>query len=314
VIRYVVSRLVGAVVTMVSVAVIVFLVMYVVPGDPAYAILGKEATLDQVRELREQLGLNRPLAARLGEWFTELLRGDLGRSFYSGEPVTALIYARLEPTMLLTALASLIAVVLGVGLGSVAALRPGSLLDLGTMSVALIGVAIPNFWLGLNLILLFSLRLRWLPSSGYAPLSEGFGEALRFLAMPAVALGLAQTAVIARMTRANLMEVLREDYVRTARAKGLAERVVVLKHALRNAFVPTLAVIGVSVALLLGGAIIIETVFGIPGIGLLVIEAILRRDFPLIQGILLWIALITALVNLIVDLLYGVLDPRIAYD
>jgi peptide/nickel transport system permease protein len=304
----------GAAVTMVSVAVIVFLVMYVVPGDPAYAILGREATLEQVREVREQLGLNRPLAARLGGWFAELLRGDLGRSFYSGEPVAALIFARLEPTMLLTALASLIAVVLGVGLGSVAALRPGSSLDLGTMSVALIGVAIPNFWLGLNLILLFSLWLRWLPSSGYAPLSEGFGEALRFLAMPAVALGLAQTAVIARMTRANLMEVLREDYVRTARAKGLAERVVVLKHALRNAFVPTLAVIGVSIALLLGGAIIIETVFGIPGIGLLVIEAILRRDFPVIQGILLWIALITALVNLAVDLLYGVLDPRIAYE
>jgi peptide/nickel transport system permease protein len=313
VIRYVARRLVGAVATMVVVATIVFFIMNVVPGDPTYRILGMDATPSEIRELRAHLGLDRPVLARFGEWMGGFARGDLGRSLYNGEPVAAEMFARMEPTLALTLLASALAVTLGVGLGTIAALRPGSLVDLSTMSLALFGVAVPNFWLGLNLILLFSLQLRWLPTAGYAAPSLGWGAALRYLALPALALGLAHTAIIARMTRANLMEVLGEDYVRTARAKGVRESAVVARHALRNAFVPTLGVIGVSLALMLGGAIIIESVFAIPGIGLYVIEAILRKDFPVIQGVLLWIAFITAVVNLVVDILYGVLDPRIAY-
>jgi peptide/nickel transport system permease protein len=311
--RYIVGRLTGAVVTMLAVVTIVFLIMNVVPGDPAYAILGNEATPDQVREVRQELGLNRSVLTRLVGWYSDLLRGDLGRSLYSRDPVTELIHSRVGPTIALTALASLLAIVLGMLLGVVAALKPGSSRDVATMGAALFGVAIPSFWLGLNLILLFALTLHWLPTAGYAAQSSGWLEVLRYLTLPAIALGLADTAVIARMTRANLLEVLHEDYVRTARAKGLRAQAIIMKHALRNALVPTLSVIGVSVALMLGGAIIIETVFAIPGVGHLVIDAILRRDFPLIQGVLVWIALITALVNLAVDILYGVLDPRITY-
>jgi peptide/nickel transport system permease protein len=312
--RYIARRLLGAVATMLIVATIVFFVMNIVPGDPAYRILGPEATPAEIRQLQEHLGLGRPIFVRFVEWFAALLRGDLGRSLFNHESVGSLILSRVEPTFLLTFLASILAVGLGVSLGTLAALTPGSALDMSTMSLALFGVAVPNFWLGLNLILLFSLRLHWLPTAGYASLETGWIATLRYLTLPALALGLAHTAVIARMTRANLMEVLTEDYVRTARAKGLRERTIVARHALRNAFVPTLGVIGVSLALLLGGAIIVETVFAIPGVGLLVIEAILRKDFPVIQGVLLWIALITALVNLAVDILYGVLDPRIAYE
>jgi peptide/nickel transport system permease protein len=311
--RYIVRRGAGAVVTMFAVATIVFLIMNIVPGDPAYAILGNEATADQVRQVRQELGLNRPGSVRLISWYGDLARGDLGRSLYSHDPVTQLILSRVGPTLALTSLASVLAIVLGVFFGVVAALRPGSSLDVATMGAALCGVAIPSFWLGLNLILLFSLTLHWLPTAGYASRPSNVLEVLRYLTLPAIALGLADTAVIARMTRANLLEVLHEDYVRTAHAKGLRPRVVIVKHALRNALVPTLSVIGVSIALMLGGAIIVETVFAIPGVGHLVIDAILRRDFPLIQGVLLWITLITALVNLTVDVLYGVFDPRITY-
>jgi peptide/nickel transport system permease protein len=312
--RYIARRLLGAVVTVLTVATVVFLLMEIIPGDPTRRILGEDATPREIAELRRHLGLDRPPLVRLASWYGALVRGDLGESLITREPVMSMIVSRFEPTVVLTLLASTFAITVGVLLGTIAALKPGSMLDLATMSVALFGVAIPNFWLGLNLILLFSLYLRWLPSAGYASIAVDGVAALRFLVLPALALGLSHTAVIARMTRANLMEVLREDYVRTARAKGLLERVVIAKHALRNAFVPTLGVIGVAVALMLGGAIIIETVFAIPGVGNLVIESILRRDFPAIQGVLMWIALIIAFVNLFVDVLYGVLDPRISYD
>lgn len=303
-----------AVITMILVATVVFVVMNIVPGSPVYFILGEEATAADVNEYRRQLGLDNPLVVRLFDWYAGLARGDLGQSFFYGEPVLSLIIQRFEPTLLLTTLAVLLSMLIGIPLGMVAALRAGSMTDLATMVIALFGVSIPSFWLGLNLILLFSLQLRWLPTTGYISLARGGLDTFRFLALPALALGLSHSGVIARMTRANLLEVLQEDYVRTARAKGLWEQAVVIKHALRNAMVPTLGVIGVSVALMLSGAIIIEIVFTLPGVGKLVVDSILRRDFPIIQGVLMVIALITALVNLTVDLLYGLLDPRIRYE
>jgi len=311
---YVFRRLAAAVLTMFVVATIVFTLMNLVPGDPVFFILGEEALLSEVEAFRHQLGLDRPLGVRLLDWYSDLARGDLGESLFYGVPVLRMIAQRLEPTLLVTAMATLCSIAVGAPLGILAALRAGSSVDLGAMILALLAVSIPSFWLGLNLILLFSLKLQVLPTAGYVRLAEGGVQAFRHLLLPALALGLSHAAVIARMTRANLLEVLNYDYVRTARAKGLRERSVVLKHALRNAMVPTLGVIGVSIALMLGGAIIIEVVFVIPGIGKLVVDAIMKRDFTMIQGVLMFIALTTAGVNLSVDILYGVLDPRIRYD
>jgi len=296
------------------VATIVFAIMNIVPGDPVFFILGEEALPSEVDAYRRHLGLDRPLGIRLLDWYADLVQGDLGESLFYGDPVVSLIRQRIEPTLLVTAMATLCSVAIGAPLGIIAALRAGSLVDLSAMFLALFGVSIPSFWLGLNLILLFALKLQLLPTAGYVTLARGGLVAFRHLLLPALALGLSHSAVIARMTRANLLEVLNQDYVRTARAKGLTERAVILKHALRSSMVPTLGVIGVSIALMLGGAIIIEVVFVVPGIGKLVVDAIMKRDFPVIQGVLMLVALTTALVNLIVDILYGVLDPRIRYD
>jgi peptide/nickel transport system permease protein len=262
---------------------------------------------------RQELGLDRPLGARLLSWYAGLAQGDMGESLFYGVPVVQMIAARLEPTLLVTLMATLCSILIGGPLGILAALKAGSAADLGAMVIALFGVSIPSFWLGLNLILLFALRLQVLPTAGYVKLAAGGLRTFQYLLLPSLALGLSHSAVIARMVRANLLEVLNHDYVRTARAKGLAEYGVVLKHALRTAMVPTLGVIGVSIALMLGGAIIIEVVFVVPGIGKLVVDAIMKRDFPMIQGVLMFIALTTAMVNLLVDILYGVLDPRIRY-
>jgi peptide/nickel transport system permease protein len=290
----------------------VFTLLYLTPGDPAGVILGPDATPERINELRERLGLNDPWHVQLLRWYGNLLKGDLGNSLsVSNHTVVQAIAERAEPTILLTLFSLSVALLIGVPTGIVSALRRGRWVDALVMFVAILGVSMPTFWLGLNLIYVFAVTLRVLPLAGYQGLDQGIGETVRYLIMPAVTLGLAQGALLARMTRSMMLETLGEDYVRTARAKGLNAPAVVIRHALRNALIPLVTVIGLSFAVLMGGAVITEQVFNIPGIGRLLISAIGRRDYPLVQGIVLLIALMYVLINLAVDIVYGVLDPRL---
>jgi peptide/nickel transport system permease protein len=303
--------LLAAIPVMVIVATGVFLLLFLTPGDPAAVILGPDASTAQVAELRERLGLNDPVYVQLLRWYGRLLQGDLGQSLFLNRPVTQAIVERAEPTLLLTGLALLVSMVVGLPLGILSALRRGQWIDTGSMFVAIGGLSMPTFWLGLNLIFVFGVLLTWLPVAGYQPLSAGLWENLRYLIMPAVTLGLAQGALLARLTRSMVLETLNEDYVRTARAKGLAERRVVSAHAFRNAMIPLLTVLGLIFAALIGGAVITEQVFNIPGVGRLLIQAVSRRDYPVVQGVVLVIAGLYVLINLLVDIAYGYLDPRL---
>ncbi|MDP9371820.1 MAG: ABC transporter permease [Chloroflexota bacterium] len=308
---YTIRRVLLAIPVMLMVATAVFLLLRLTPGDPAGVILGPDATEDRRRELRRELGLEDPLPVQYVRWLGKVARGDLGRSLFLNKPVTAALLERAQPTLLLTIMALTVAIAIGLPTGVIAARQRGSWLDLGSMAVAMTGIAMPTFWLGLNLIFIFAVLLRWLPVAGYQPLSAGPWESLRYMILPAITLGVAQGALLARMTRSMMLEVLGQDYVRTARAKGLAERNVVIRHALRNAFIPLLTVIGLSFAALMSGAVVTEQIFNLPGVGRLLIQAIGRRDFPLVQGAVLVIAAIYVLINLLVDLLYAVVDPRI---
>ena len=310
---YTLRRLVLAVPVMMLVATAVFLMLRLTPGDPAGIILGPDATEERRMELRRELGLEDPLLVQYVRWLGKVARGDLGQSLFLNKPVTAAILERAQPTLLLTILALLVSLLIGLPAGVIAAQRRGSWVDLGTMAVAMGGIAMPTFWLGLNLIFLFAVTLRWLPVAGYEPLSAGPWRSLRHLILPAVTLGVAQGALLARMTSSMMLETLSQDYVRTARAKGLVERSVIFRHALRNAFIPLMTVIGLSFAALLGGAVVTEQIFTLPGVGRLLIQAIGRRDFPLVQGTVLVIAALYVLINLVVDLLYAVVDPRIRH-
>ena len=310
---YTIRRVLLTIPVMLMVATAVFLLLRLTPGDPAGVILGPEATEERRLALRRELGLEDPLPVQYVRWLGKAVQGDLGRSIFLNKPVTVALAERAQPTLLLTILALLVSVLIGLPTGVIAARSRGSWLDLGTMGVAMVGIAMPTFWLGLNLIFIFAVLLRWLPVAGYQPLSAGPWEALRYLILPAITLGVAQGALLARMTRSMMLEVLDQDYVRTARAKGLTERAVVLRHALRNAFIPLMTVIGLSFAALMGGAVVTEQIFTIPGVGRLLIQAIGRRDFPLVQGTVLVIAALYVLINLAVDLLYAVVDPRIRH-
>lgn len=310
--RYIVRRVLAAIPVMFIVTAAVFTLLYLTPGDPAGVILGPDATPERIAELRERLGLNDPWHVQMIRWYGKLLQGDLGQSLSVGDRTVAQAIAeRAEPTILLTLMALLVALVIGIPSGVFAALGRGRWVDTLVMLIAIAGVSIPTFWLGLNLIYIFAVTLRVLPLAGYQPLEAGVGETLRYLIMPAVTLGLAQGALLARMTRSMMLETLGEDYVRTARAKGLNQPSVVIRHALRNALIPLVTVVGLSFAILLGGAVITEQVFNIPGVGRLLIQAIGRRDYPLVQGIVLIVALLYVLINLFVDILYGILDPRL---
>jgi peptide/nickel transport system permease protein len=309
--RYIIRRLLAAIPVMVMVATAVFLLLFLTPGDPAAVILGPDARTEQVEELRERLGLNDPVHVQLLRWYGRLLQGDLGQSLFLNRPVLQAIWERAEPTLLLTGLALLISVAVGLPTGVLAAIRRGRWVDTSSMFVAIGGVSMPTFWLGLNLIFVFGVVLQWLPVAGYQSLSAGLWENLRYLLMPSLTLGLAQAALLARLTRSMMLETLGEDYVRTARAKGLAEPQVVTAHAFRNALIPLLTVIGLIFAALMGGAVITEQVFNIPGVGRLLIQAVARRDYPVVQGVVLVVAGLYVLINLVVDLLYGYLDPRI---
>ena len=310
---YLIRRALAVIPVMVVVATVAFILIHLAPGDPASVIAGPYATPDDVGKLRHQLGLDESMPVQLVKWYGRLLRGDLGQSIFLRRPVLEAILDRVEPTLLLTSWATLIAILIGVPAGVVSARYHNTALDQSFMGLALIGLSIPNFLLGLLMILVFGVWLRWLPVAGYVPLESGFWLNLRSLLMPAVSLGLVQSALIARITRSSMLDVLREQYILAGRSKGLSERAVVYKHALKNAIIPTLTVIGITFAILIGGAVVIETVFNIPGLGRLIISAVLRRDYPVIQGVVLLIAVAYTLVNLAVDLAYLAIDPRIRY-
>src|SRR5947209_6102817 len=298
---------------MLVVVTVVFLLIHLIPGDPVAVILGPDATPSQIEATCAQLGLDRPLYEQLGAFYVRVLRGDLGRSYFLNRPVTQALWERAEPTSLLTLSALLVAIAIGVPSGLIAGASPGSAWDRVLMLAALLGVCVPGFWLSLNFIYFFAVRLGWLPAGGYASVFVDPWAALRYMALPAVSLGFNQSALIARIARSCMLEVLQQDYIRTARAKGLSQGVVIVGHAFRNAMVPVVTVIGITTAVLIGGAVVTEIVFNIPGLGRLIISAILRRDYPVVQGVVLVTAAAYVLVNLVVDVLYVVIDPAAGY-
>jgi peptide/nickel transport system permease protein len=308
---FIMRRAVVTIPVMLIVATSVFLMLKLTPGDPAGIILGPDATEERRQELRNDLGLNDPLAIQYSRWIGDAVRGDLGDSLFLNQSVLSSLAERAQPTMLLTLLAMIVAVGLGMPIGIIAARKRGRWIDVGAMAIAIVGISMPTFWLGLNLILIFAVKLRWLPVAGYVPLQDGLWDSLKYLILPSITLGVAQAALIARMTRSMMLDVLNTDYVRTARAKGMGEYRVVTVHALRNALLPLLNVIGLAFAALLGGAVVTEQIFNIPGVGRLLIQAVGRRDVPLVQGTVLVIAAIYVFVNLAVDVASAILDPRI---
>src|SRR5215831_9876460 len=310
---YIVRRILATVPVMVLVALFVFSLLYIAPGDPAAVIAGDQATPADVERIRQSLGLDRPFLIRFGEWVWQILHGDLGTSIFTNLPVSAMVAQRIEPTLSLMTVTLALAVSVAVPIGVVAAWKADTLIDRVIMVVAVLGFSVPVFVVGYLLAFVFALELDWLPVQGYTPLREGLWPWLENLILPAIALGFVYIALIARVTRATMLEVLQQDYIRTARAKGLGEGPVLFVHALKNAAVPIVTVIGIGVALLIGGAVATESVFAIPGLGRLTIDAIVRRDYPVIQGIVLLFSLIYVLVNLTVDVLYALLDPRIRY-
>ena len=310
---YILRRIVATIPVMLVVAVLVFLMLRLTPGDPAAVIAGEQASPEDVEKIRRGLGLDRPFLSRFGDWSWHILQGDLGTSMFTGLPVTQLIVQRLEPTLSLMVVTLILAVTIAVPMGVMAAWKAGTWVDRGLMAFAVLGFSVPVFVVGYLLAYIFALELDWFPVQGYTPLSAGFWPWLENLVLPAIALGCVYIALIARITRASMLEVLQQDYIRTARSKGMGQSGILFVHALKNAAVPIVTVIGIGVALLIGGAVVTESVFAIPGLGRLTIDAIVRRDYPVIQGIVLLFSLVYVLVNLAVDVLYTLLDPRIRY-
>jgi peptide/nickel transport system permease protein len=302
------------VVTLLFVSVLVFVVVRVLPGDPAILMLGLDASPDTVARLRASMGLDRPLPVQYMEWIAGALRGNLGRSIQYDVPVAALILSRLSVTLPLTLMAAALMAFAAVPLGVYAATHHRRWGDYLTMTLSQLGIAVPAFWAGLLLVLLFSVHLGWFASGGFDGWSQGVGGALKSLLLPAVALGLFQFAVLARTTRSSVLEVLREEYVKTARAKGVSEPLVLFRHALRNAMIPILTVAGVQLGQLMAGSIILESVFYLPGLGRLALGAITARDLPVVQGVVLFVASVIVVINAVVDVLYGLTDPRIRYE
>jgi peptide/nickel transport system permease protein len=306
-------RLMATVPVVGVVAIAVFALLHITPGDPAVIIAGDYATSDDIARIRGKLGLDQPFLAQIGIWLGRVVRGDLGTSIFSGLPVSTLIGQRAETTTALTLLALLISIGVGVPLGVLAAWKKGSWVDRVVMIFAVSGFSMPVFWLGFLLVYVFAISFRWLPVQGYQPIAGGFWPFLSHLILPSITLSVVYMALIARMTRASMLGVLGEDYIRTAFAKGLAPARVLLRHALKNASLPVVTIIGIGFALLIGGAVVTESVYALPGLGRLTVDAILRRDYPVIQGVILVVSCVYVLVNLVVDLLYVVLDPRIRY-
>jgi peptide/nickel transport system permease protein len=295
------------------VGIVVFALVHITPGDPAAVMLGDRATPDQVAALRHQLGLDRPIIQQFFDWFGNVLRLNFGDSIFLDMPVSQAIADRFQPTILLTLYALLIQVAIGIPVGVISAVRRGGWLDRLLMMFSIVGAAVPTFFLGIVLILIFAVNRRWLPAGGYVPITEDPVAHFKAMIMPAFALGFSSAGLLARLVRSTMLDVMRDDYIRTAFAKGLTERRVIVRHALRNALIPALTVIGASLGALLGGAVVTETVFTIPGMGRLIVQSIGRRDFPVIQGAVMITAGIYVLVNLLVDILYIYIDPRVRY-
>jgi peptide/nickel transport system permease protein len=312
-IRYIIHRILATIPVMAVVALVVFSLLYITPGDPAAIIAGEQASPADVERIRASLGLDQPFLVRFGAWVWQLLHGDLGTSIFTNLPVTTMIAQRFEPTLSLMAITLCLSIAVAVPLGVVAAWKAGTWIDRLIMAFAVFGFSVPVFVIGYLLAFVFALEFEWLPVQGYTPLSQGITPWFENLILPAIALGCVYIALIARITRATMLEVLQQDYIRTARAKGVGQHDILYIHALKNASVPIVTVIGIGIALLIGGAVVTESVFAIPGLGRLTVDAILRRDYPIIQGLVLLFSFVYVLINLAIDLVYTLLDPRIRY-
>lgn len=312
--KYVLRRVLAFVPTLFAISLLVFLMIQFVPGDPATLILGNEATAGRVAELRKSMGLDEPLVEQAVLWYTRALQGDLGRSFYLDRSVTQAIGERIAVTAVLTTMALVVAIGLGLPAGILAAIRQNTWLDATIMALSVAGLSIPSFVLGLLFIYFIAVPLPWFPTGGFVAFSTSLADALRHLLLPALSLGIAQASFVARMSRSSMLEVLRLDFVRTAHAKGVRPPWVVLRHALSNALMPIITVGGIIAGILMGGAIVTETVFSLPGVGRLVISAVQRRDYPLIQGVILFITFVYLTINLLTDVIYAWVDPRLRYE
>lgn len=310
---FILKRIIATIPVMGFVALFVFSLLYIAPGDPAAVIAGDQATPADVERIRAGLGLDRPYLVRFSEWLFRVIRGDLGTSIFTSLPVTDLIGQRIEPTLSLMVVTLIIAISIAVPMGVLAAWKANTFVDRLIMALSVTGFSVPVFVVGYLLAYVFALTLGWLPVQGYTPLAQGFWPWLENLILPAIALGFIYIALIARITRATMLEVLQQDYIRTARAKGVSEMAILFLHALKNASVPIVTVIGIGIALLIGGAVVTESVFAIPGLGRLTVDAILRRDYPVIQGVVLMFSFVYVLINLAVDVIYTIIDPRIRY-
>jgi peptide/nickel transport system permease protein len=314
VLKFILHRALATVPVLFLLSLIVFSLIHLIPGDPVQIMLGEENDPHALQALRRELGLDRPIVEQFLRWLWRLLQGDFGRSLRSHQPVLEAIGERLPVTIELTVLAMLISLSIALPAGVISALRRNSVLDVLSTMTALTGVSIPNFFLGILLIVAFAQELQWLPSSGYVSPQESLALNLKTMLLPAVTLGTGLAAIVMRMTRSSLLEVLRHDYVLTARAKGLAESGVVMRHALKNALLPVTTILGLQMGTLLGGAVLTETIFALPGLGRLVVDSIFARDFPIVQGVILFLALTRITCNFVVDITYALLDPRIRYE
>lgn len=308
---YLLKRVLALFPVLLIVSLVVFMIIHITPGDPASIMLGEEASQEDIEKLREQLGLNLPIYQQYLNWSLGILKGDFGYSFFMDKPVLIAIFEQLGPTISLSILAEVLAIIIAIPLGIMAATKRGTKTDQSFMGLSLLGISVPSFLLGLFLILVFAVQLRLLPVAGYQPLSAGLWNHLKYLILPAIALGAMQAALIARMTRASMLEILNANFIKAARSKGVTDWDVTYKHALRNAFIPILTVIGQTFGSLIAGAAVTETIFNIPGIGQLIVNSVVRRDYSVIQGTVLFVTCSYLLINLLIDLLYGVIDPRV---
>lgn len=312
-ISFILRRILATIPVLIIVALIAFTILHLAPGDPAAVIVGDSGNANDIAKVRAELGLDQPIFFQFTHWLTQLVQGDLGKSIFINENVTTLIHQRLAPTFSLAGLTLLITILTAIPLGTIAAYKKGSWIDKALMSTSALGFSVPAFVIGYLLIWLFGLKLQWFPVQGYTPINEGFFLWLRNLILPSLTLSSVYIALIARVTRASVVEALTEDYIRTAKSKGISALKVLIHHALKNAAVPIVTVVGIGIALLITGVVVTETVFAIPGLGQLTVNAVLSRDFPLIQGIILFFSFIYVLVNLLVDISYLLFDPRIRY-
>ncbi len=311
--RGILTRLAQAVPVLLIFAVLVFMLMHLLPGDPAVAIAGTDASREAIDAIRDQLGLNRPILVQLLSWFAQIAQGDFGRSIVLNQSVVSAVAERLPVTLSLSMLSLLITLPVGILLGVVAAYWRNSWIDSAVMLTALLGVSLPGFWVGILSVLLFSVNLGWFPPSGYVPMGQGLWPWLSSLIQPAVVLALFQIGFLARITRSAMLDVMDQDFIRTARAKGVDEWHTIAKHAFRNTLIPVVTVLGITVSLLIGGAVVIEQVFALPGIGRLIVQGILARDYPLVQGTMLLFGFAFVLINILVDIIYTFVDPRVRY-